>query len=258
VAAVEALAAAVDAIGDSDFGERLVTSLGRLVAIDHVAIFAFDESRGLHHLLTDGRIEPALGERLADNWVGRYHDFDPNLSAVLSAHEGEPPRLFAFDRQRVGSSRYLDVFFGRSGLIDKLSVISRRGGRTYYCNFYRRTPAPPFAAAEKERLGSLAAFLVAVVAKHAALTLQARPGPLPPADTLPRPPASLAGWLQRQGLSPREAAVCLRILRGFTTEATALDLGISANSVKTLRSRAYRKLGIGSQAALFDRILQEV
>lgn len=57
-------------------------------------------------------------------------------------------------------------------------------------------------------------------------------------------------------LTSREKSVCVGILTGHTTEAIALHLGISANSVLTFRRRLYQKLGIGSQNELFMRVLE--
>lgn len=57
-------------------------------------------------------------------------------------------------------------------------------------------------------------------------------------------------------LTNREQSVCVGILTGHTTEAIALHLGISINSVLTFRRRAYQKLGISSQNELFMRVLE--
>ena len=56
-------------------------------------------------------------------------------------------------------------------------------------------------------------------------------------------------------ITPRETDVCDCIARGLTTEGVALELGISVSSVKTLRTRAYRKLNIGSKSELFAMLL---
>jgi len=56
-------------------------------------------------------------------------------------------------------------------------------------------------------------------------------------------------------LSSREAAICARIVTGYSNEAIALDLGISFHSVRTYRRRAYEKLNVTSQNELFAQIL---
>jgi len=57
-------------------------------------------------------------------------------------------------------------------------------------------------------------------------------------------------------LTNREKSVCVGILTGHTTEAIALHLGISANSVLTFRRRTYQKLRVNSQNELFMRVLE--
>ncbi|MDB5874799.1 MAG: regulatory protein LuxR [Ramlibacter sp.] len=52
-------------------------------------------------------------------------------------------------------------------------------------------------------------------------------------------------------LTARERTVCVGILTGYTSEAMALNLGISINSVLTYRKRIYKKLCIASQSELF-------
>ncbi|MBS0449667.1 MAG: hypothetical protein JSS14_00010 [Proteobacteria bacterium] len=53
----------------------------------------------------------------------------------------------------------------------------------------------------------------------------------------------------------REGQVCARILYGLTTTGIALDLGVSNETVKTLRKLAYRRLGTGSERELLQGCL---
>ncbi|WP_353474291.1 LuxR C-terminal-related transcriptional regulator [Salipiger sp. H15] len=52
------------------------------------------------------------------------------------------------------------------------------------------------------------------------------------------------------GLTMREAEICDLAARGLSVEGTALDLGISANTVRTLRRRAYRRLQVATTTQL--------
>jgi LuxR family transcriptional regulator, activator of tox operons len=56
-------------------------------------------------------------------------------------------------------------------------------------------------------------------------------------------------------LPPREAEVCGAIASGMTSEAIALTLGISVNTVLTYRKRAYMRLGVSSQNELMRLVL---
>jgi DNA-binding CsgD family transcriptional regulator len=65
-----------------------------------------------------------------------------------------------------------------------------------------------------------------------------------------------AGAIAIAALSPRERGICIKILLGFTSEAIALDLGLSHKTVLTYRRRACERLGIGSQNELFARVFE--
>ncbi len=56
-------------------------------------------------------------------------------------------------------------------------------------------------------------------------------------------------------LSPREAQVCDQLLNGVSVAGTAVVLGISDNSVRTLRKRAYAKLRVHSAIQIAALVL---
>ena len=53
------------------------------------------------------------------------------------------------------------------------------------------------------------------------------------------------------GLTERELAVCLRLLRGMTHDGVAADLDLRPPTVKTYRNRAFQRLGIHFRNELF-------
>ncbi|MEM7283725.1 MAG: helix-turn-helix transcriptional regulator, partial [Pseudomonadota bacterium] len=53
------------------------------------------------------------------------------------------------------------------------------------------------------------------------------------------------------GLTDRERQVCARIVLGMTSDGIAADLGVGSQTVLTYRKRAYARLDISSQNALF-------
>lgn len=54
-----------------------------------------------------------------------------------------------------------------------------------------------------------------------------------------------------KGLPKRESEVCMRLLRGWTYDGLAVDLGISAGTVETYCDRAFERLGIHHRNELF-------
>jgi DNA-binding CsgD family transcriptional regulator len=57
-------------------------------------------------------------------------------------------------------------------------------------------------------------------------------------------------------LTPRQTEGCARIVLGYSILAISLELGITQNTVSTLRKRAYSRLGICSQNELFALCLE--
>lgn len=60
------------------------------------------------------------------------------------------------------------------------------------------------------------------------------------------------------GLSNREKEICVLIARGLTSEAIAIELGISVNTVLTYRKRAYSRLNITSHNELMRLMISRV
>ena len=56
-------------------------------------------------------------------------------------------------------------------------------------------------------------------------------------------------------LSMREAQVCDLIVKGISVAGSALELGVSENTIRTLRRRAYRKLGLTSATQVVALVL---
>ena len=53
----------------------------------------------------------------------------------------------------------------------------------------------------------------------------------------------------------REAQVCDLIVKGISVAGSALELGVSENTIRTLRRRAYRKLGLTSATQVVALVL---
>lgn len=150
--------------------------------------------------------------------------------ALTHWHASEIPK-----RQRSG-------IYTRHALRERVSLVTlRAGGSLTAINLYRHDAQPAFADTELDLLSLLAPPLLACVDRHlrslAAAPVTALAGPL---DALPR----------------REREVCERLLRGWTHEGVARDLGISAGTVKTYRDRAFERLEIHHRNELFALVLR--
>ncbi len=131
-------------------------------------------------------------------------------------------------------------------------------------NLYRQRAQPRFSAAEIDTVFALAGPLLAVVRRHVELCM---PTPTPTRlsstllhDTDETVSVDAASSVQRlrqrcPALTERELAVCDRLLRGWTFDGIAADLGVSASTAKTYRNRGFERLGIHHRNELFALVM---
>lgn len=241
-----ALARVVAAIGGQDFADAAFALAERGVGADHLVVYLVgrEELRGL---LTRGKLAPRIADTLNRRYLERYHLLDQSLPSLWDV-AGETPLVQPFDARLQASPAYHAFFFEHAGLCDKLSIVTRRGDCLLLCSLYRLAASGPFDEADLSRARDLAAPLAAAAWLHAdkvALPLEA-PAPRPAA-------AATASASPLATLSPREMDVCRRLLVGASNEGVALDLSISPHTVRTLRKRIYKKLGVSSLGDLFSK-----
>ncbi len=227
----------VSAIGGADFAEVFQDSLRQGFGVDHVVVFTFDPRSRAGTLATVGRVPPRLAAHLARDYAeAGWFERDPNLPAIRAA--GIRPAIIDTPLAcRPYAREYRNRFFVAADIVDKLAFSVRAAdGCIFYANFHRLSDSGAFAPAESSALARHAGVLAAALVRHRALVSAARR--LEPVG------CAFAA------LTRREREVCAGILDGRTTEGIALALGVSRNTVLTLRRRAYARLGIGSQVEL--------
>lgn len=113
-------------------------------------------------------------------------------------------------------------------------MVQRRGDELWAINLYRHAAQPDFAERDVAWLHAVGSALFACIEKH----VQWR-GPQDP-------------WGRVcPGMTVRERQVCDRLLKGWTHDGIAADLGVTARTVKTYRDRAFARLGIHHRHQLF-------
>jgi DNA-binding CsgD family transcriptional regulator len=145
-------------------------------------------------------------------------------------------------------SQYFTEYYQQTTLLDELTFIAypKPDVSLNICLGRDAASARAFSAAEVVLAQRLAPILTALVEQHWA--------GLAPGGGVDDITADVMGALQqRHGirLSPRQAEVALMILRGHSTPAIGLRLGLSPQTVKVFRRQLYAKCTISSQAELF-------
>lgn len=253
-----AMAGVVASIGEPDFVPTVLRELNRLLPIGWMAVY---------RLLDDGPPEQYIAGALgvADgtdaSWqiyrCGLYRRDRTFLAARDAVTEGDralmrwDAREIPFDHRR--------AIYTRHGLRERVSLIQGDSARSLLAvNFYRGTQQPAFLDREIDLLGSVSPILVAAVERHLVFrhcACAAGPDADTDSDTAastddPAPP--LLASLPR-----REREVCQRMLRGWTYDGIAADLGISSGTVKTYRDRAFERLGLHYRSELFALVMAD-
>jgi DNA-binding CsgD family transcriptional regulator len=232
--AMEAMGGLIACIGSPGFGNEALAQLNRCLPVSWWSVFRlFDD--GAPSMPASGSYHAQDGT--ADSWAeyrsSLYRDDETFLAAreqvrhskhvLVHWHALEIPRAH---RERI---------YTRHGLRERLSVVCRDEAQGLLAvNLYRHEDLPPFTDEEIELAGSAAGLMLSCVQRHLQLAAPCSP----PASPL-------------EALTRREREVCERMLKGWTYDGIAADLGVSPGTVKTYRDRAFDRLDIHHRNELF-------
>ena len=249
-----ALPRLIRAVGSAGFGPALLHFLRQEVcAVDQLVGFTREAGRRGIALFTVGDMPARLAQSLTQRYLDAYHLMDPTADE-LGILEQDDAWLTRLNREVPASSVYRAFFFAHSRLVDRVAVLTRGlDGTVVACHGYRRSPSPEFADADLAALQPWLGTLAALLRQHHALSHWPRQVT---ADAFPATlPSSAARQQAVARLSPREKAVFQRLLAGLSTDAVALDLGVSVNTVGTFRKKLYRKLEVTSRLELYQKYM---
>jgi len=244
------LAALIASVPAPDFAARLLAYMRQAADIANFGAF---------HVADMSRPEPVLsfwGGEMSGYWFNR------NASTILSDArliDSILSRIPAAKRQGLTIERWrpepgdpLHPIYARDGVIERVTVSSwtdRVGLQTF---LLRGEKSGWFTEAEMERLHQVLPMV------HELIGLRHR---ITGSMGLRLPPSGRASSLRERDsgpfgqLSPREAEICDFALQGVSVAGTALELEISENTVRTLRRRAFGKLGVNSATQVAALIL---
>ncbi|MCB5363826.1 hypothetical protein H0484_08700 [Pusillimonas sp. CC-YST705] len=243
-----ALADLVEAIGSKQFAASAFAVVEQAFQADHIVVQVVEEDR-VRGLFTEGRLSARVAATINQRYVERYYMLDESLRALGNVND-KAPTVVHVDPGGQASPTYKNYFFERTGLCDKLSIVSRREAGLLLCNVYRLKDSGPFTRQQLMRAKRLAPVLSAAVWRHLANVGEpALPAMSPSLEVHQAERAAL------RHLSARESEICRRLLAGASNEGVALDLNVSVHTVRTLRKRIYKKLQVNSLGDLYARYL---
>lgn len=237
----------IETVGTHRFGPSLMAASREAVKCEHVTAFAMPAAKPPRVLLADSVGSVPIARVASAKYAAQFWTHDPinRLSAREVNGEGVAVRVCA---DEIEDNAYRRDCYVLNGLQERFSIQRERAGETLRVNFYRSRTAGRFAACEMQSVVESADCLISLLAKHDAMTAPTESGST--TELFARRLRVLAPTL-----SQRETDVCVAIADGMSSEAIALKLGISLNTVLTYRKRAYARLGISSQNELLKMVL---
>ena len=234
-----ALAGSIVSLGDNAFAAHTLASLhaAGLHAGSWSVYRTWHDRPPCLHLSAAAGVADSTREcfrAYADGLYRGDRSFDllrPGAQGLLRMHADEVP-----------NADHREAIYRRHRVVERLSVASRGDdGALFAINLYRHAHQGPFSGGEVDGVAAQAPLLLALVRRHLELAAPPAPPAAPRERLLVHCPA----------LTARELDVCERLLRGWTHEGIAADLGLSLATVKTYRARAFARLGLHFRSELF-------
>lgn len=224
------------------------------VALEFLSNITRVENFGAYHIANLATPNPVLSfwsGRISDYWFRRDADLilaDADTKTkiadqVLSA----PDHSVTIDRWHPPDDSNRRAIYDRNGVIERVAV-SSKDGRSGLRSFYLRSCTDGWIS--EDEYAALCRVLPMV---HQLIGLRhqiigtARHGIGDGANATRLRNTGAGGFRE---LTPREAEVCDLLLDGRSLAASALEMGVSETTVRTLRQRAYRRLDVGSAREL--------
>ncbi|UWQ91888.1 helix-turn-helix transcriptional regulator [Aliisedimentitalea scapharcae] len=246
------VAALVAAVPTPDFANRLLDYVRRAADIANIGTF---------HVADMSRPEPVLsfwGGDMSGYWFNRNANVilsdDRLIDSILDRIRASRDYGLTIERWRPDPSDPLSPIYARDGVIERVTTSSwtdRVGLQTF---LLRGEKAGWITDTEMERLQRVLPLVHELIGLRHRITgsMGLRTPPTARVSALRDRDSGLFGHL-----TPREAEICDFALQGVTVAGTALELGISENTVRTLRRRAWAKLGVNSATQVAALILSE-
>ena len=237
--ALEAIAGVISSIGKQGFGHAALAQLNRWMPLCWWSVYTlFDNAPPTLH--THGSFDVADGT--LESWrvyrASLYRRDETFVAARDITAKGDTALVHWHAREIAPAHRA--QIYSRHGLRERLSIVSASPHQGMLAiNLYRHDKQPIMSSDAIEAVRLIAPPLLACVQRHIQLVSVASSGCTP-----------------LDGLTPREKEVCERLLKGWTHEGIAADLGLKPATVKTYRDRAFEQLNIHYRHELFALVAQ--
>lgn len=251
------LTALISTIGSSGFSDEALAALNEPLQAASWSVYRVWRDRAPRLYLSASRgVEDTTRHCFAAYRDGLYR-LDRSFDLVPRDASRGDATVLQMRAADAPTAEHRERIYRQHGLVERLSVVSAdEDGSLLAVNLYHHAHQGEFSGRERERFVRLAPLVLATVRRHLAL-VESQPQwqPQQPQQQPPRPDAAPRTALQAAcpALTERELDVCERLLRGWSHDGVAADLGLSVATVKTYRARAFGRLGLHFRSELFAR-----
>jgi DNA-binding CsgD family transcriptional regulator len=236
----------VENVGRADFCGALFRLSHEATGCKHLTAFALGAGQPPNVILAENVGNSRVAFTLAQKYVTQYWQLDPANRVSTNAAIASECWGINSSAKDITDSIYRSHCYSAVGLDHRLSISHRRGNRIYRLNFYS-DHGRKFSESATGNVLDAADLLMALVRRQDAETAEAIGMPV---DAFPGRLRQLAPLL-----SERELQVAALIAGGLSSHGIALELGVSINTVRTYRKRAYARLNISTQNELMQLLL---
>lgn len=242
----------VSKVAASDFGNAVLEHVSQAATIENFGAFYFADLARPKPLLSisAGHMSRYIFRRDADQILGNHAVRDEITAQIRSAPEGG----VLIERWHPSDDDPRHSLFQRSQVLERLAVSSRLGRGGFRSFFLRSKAAGWLETREYKALCEVLPLVHELIGlRHRIVGTESfQFSALRNVSSLRE--RNIPGFVR---LSPREADCCDCLIEGKTVAGTALELGIAETTVRTLRQRAYRKLGVSSAGQIMALLINE-
>ena len=247
------LAWAIAGLGSSAFHEPFMQWIHAIVPYDNITVLAYFPLRAPELLLAAAK-DTSVHANFDGVYLAGAYLLDPFHELHVSGAPEGLYRLADIAPDQFHRNRYFRDYYSSTTLIDEIGFVMHpcRGVSVHVCLGRDASSNARFAAKELSAAERSAPVVVALGSRQWQEFDDSRDSSEDDVITRLRNALSATHGI---ALSKRQSEVAMLVLKGNSSVAIGLKLGISAQTVKVFRKQLYRKCGISSQAELFNLML---
>lgn len=242
------IARLIEVVGTPQFETEMFQAVRGAANCEHLTAYAISDNAPPRLLLAANTGATAIARSLANKYISQFWKLDPTNKAVSACNAQSDIAVRIFPEEDIDDQLYRYECFTAVQMMERFTVVRHYGAAKYRMHFLAGSRYGRFAQTDISHIIASADLLVSLLKKHDAAGTSVT-------DELAPQLFFNRLRLIEPGIPDREAQVCTAIMLGITSEAIALKLGISVNTVLTYRKRAYGRLNISCQNELMRLVL---